>query len=113
MGAEVPIALTSRGDTVAQLGRGVRMCTMQNGRRMATTIGLTALDDLPMGQRCGVPDPGVVLHLIIDRRCTAPELRDMLYQKSGLLGVSGISGEMNDLLASDRVEAAEAVDFFV
>lgn len=97
---------------VAQLGRGVSMCAMQAGRSVATTMGLTALDGLPMGQRCGALDPGVVLHLIMDRGYSAPDLRDMLYQQSGLLGVSGISGEMNDLLASDRAEAAEAVDFF-
>ncbi len=97
---------------VAQLGRGVSMCAMQNGRSVATTMGLTALDGVPMGVRCGALDPGVVLHLIIDRGHCAEEVRDMLYERSGLLGVSGISGEMNDLLASDCTEAAEAVDFF-
>ncbi len=97
---------------VAQLGRGVSMCAMENGRSIATTMGLTALDGLPMGVRCGALDPGVVLHLILDRGHSAEEVRDMLYERSGLLGVSGISGEMNDLLASDRAEAAEAVDLF-
>ncbi len=98
---------------VAQLGRGVSMCAMENGRSIATTMGLTALDGLPMGVRCGALDPGVVLHLIMDRGHSPQEVRDMLYERSGLLGVSGISGEMNDLLASGRPEAAEAVDFFV
>ncbi len=98
---------------VAQLGRGVSMCAMDGGRSIATTMGLTALDGLPMGVRCGALDPGVVLHLILDRGHSPEEVRDMLYDRSGLLGVSGISGEMNDLLASDRAEAAEAVDFFI
>lgn len=98
---------------VAQLGQGVSMCALKDGRSIATTMGLTALDGLPMGQRCGALDPGVVLHLILDRGHGAEDVRDMLYDRSGLLGVSGITGEMNDLLASDRVEAAEAVDFFV
>ncbi len=98
---------------VAQLGNGVSMCAIENGRSIATTMGLTALDGLPMGQRCGAIDPGVVLHLIMDRGHSPAAVREMLYEESGLLGVSGISGEMNDLLASDRPEAAEAVDFFV
>ncbi|MCQ0091707.1 acetate/propionate family kinase [Roseovarius sp. M141] len=97
---------------VAQMGRGVSMCALENGRSVTTTMGLTALDGLPMGVRCGALDPGVVLHLIMDRGHSPEEVRDMLYERSGLLGVSGISGEMNDLLASDRPEAAEAVDFF-
>lgn len=98
---------------VAQLGHGVSMCALKNGRSIATTMGLTALDGLPMGQRCGTLDPGVVLHLIMDRHHAPEAVLDMLYNRSGLLGVSGMSGEMNDLLASDRPEAAEAVDFFV
>ncbi len=97
---------------VAHLGRGVSMCAMKNGESIATTMGLTALDGVPMGRRCGALDPGVVLHLIMDRGHSPEEVRKMLYEHSGLLGVSGISGEMNDLLASDRPEAAEAVDFF-
>ncbi|WP_108485117.1 acetate/propionate family kinase [Oceaniglobus ichthyenteri] len=98
---------------VAQLGNGVSMCAINQGRSVATTMGLTALDGLPMGQRCGALDPGVVLHLIMEGGYDPAALRDMLYQQSGLLGVSGMTGEMNDLLASDRPEAAEAVDFFV
>ncbi|WP_289041147.1 acetate kinase [uncultured Aliiroseovarius sp.] len=97
---------------MAQLGNGVSMCAMTGGQSVATTMGLTALDGLPMGRRCGALDPGAVLHLIIDRGYSAEEVHAMLYERSGLLGVSGITGEMNDLLASDRAEAAEAVDFF-
>ncbi len=105
--------LAAKRIIVAQLGRGVSMCALKNGQSIATTMGLTALDGLPMGVRCGALDPGVVLHLIMDRGHSPEEVRDMLYERSGLLGVSGISGEMNDLLASDRTEAAEAVDYFV
>ncbi len=98
---------------VAHLGHGVSMCALNEGRSMATTMGMTALDGLPMGHRSGAMDPGVLLHLMLDRGYGAEDVRDLLYTKSGLLGVSGISDEMNDLLASDRAEAAEAVDFFV
>ena len=98
---------------VAHLGHGVSLCAMEAGRSVATTMGLTALDGMPMGQRCGALDPGVVLHLIMDRGYSAQQVHDMLYQKSGLLGLSGISDEMNDLLDSDAPEAAEAVAFFV
>lgn len=98
---------------VAQLGHGVSMCALKNGQSIATTMGLTALDGLPMGLRCGALDPGVVLHLIMDRGHSPEDVCDMLYTRSGLLGVSGITDEMNDLLASDQPEAAEAVDFFV
>ncbi|GGO50363.1 acetate kinase [Roseovarius pacificus] len=98
---------------VAHLGHGVSLCAMQACRSIATTMGLTALDGMPMGQRCGALDPGVVLHLILDRKYAAEEVKDMLYEYSGLLGVSGISGEMNDLLDSDAPAAAEAVSLFV
>ncbi|MFP7571379.1 acetate/propionate family kinase [Marivita sp. S2033] len=98
---------------VAHLGNGVSMCALNAGRSIATTMGLTALDGMPMGQRSGALDPGAVLHLIIDRGHSPEAVRDMLYTRSGMLGVSDISGEMNDLLASDRPEAQEAVDFFV
>ncbi|AXI53690.1 acetate kinase [Sulfitobacter sp. JL08] len=97
---------------VAHLGHGVSLCALKDGQSIATTMGLTALDGMPMGQRCGTIDPGVVLHLIMDRGYSASEVRDMLYEESGLMGVSDISGEMNDLLASDDLHAAEAIDYF-
>lgn len=105
--------LAGRRVIVAHLGHGVSMCAIQEGQSMATTMGMTALDGLPMGHRSGALDPGVLLHLLLDRGYSPEAVRDLLYTKSGLLGVSGISDEMNDLLASDRAEAAEAVDFFV
>lgn len=105
--------LSNKRLIVAQLGNGVSMCAINGGQSVATTMGMTALDGLPMGQRCGALDPGVVLHLIMDRGHSPENVREMLYERSGQLGVSGITGEMNDLLASDHPEAAEAVDFFV
>lgn len=98
---------------VAHLGHGVSMCAMHDGRSVATTMGMTALDGLPMGQRSGALDPGILLYLIEQRGMSPADLRQMLYKRSGLLGLSGISGEMTDLLASKHKDAARAVDFFV
>jgi acetate kinase len=97
---------------VAHLGHGASMCAMQDGRSVATTMGFTALDGLPMGQRCGALDPGVVPYLMRVQGVDIAEIEDLLYHKSGLLGVSGISDDMRVLLSSDRPEAAEAIDLF-
>ncbi|MEW9920458.1 acetate/propionate family kinase [Marimonas sp. MJW-29] len=105
--------LAAKRVIVAHLGHGVSMCALDRGRSVATTMGMTALDGLPMGHRSGAVDPGILLHLMLDRGYSPEDVRELLYTRSGLLGVSGISDEMNDLLASDRVEAAEAVDYFV
>ncbi|MGH7112420.1 MAG: acetate/propionate family kinase, partial [Stellaceae bacterium] len=78
-----------------------------------TTMGLTALDGVPMGTRCGALDPGVILYLLQQRGLDAAAVEDLLYQRSGLLGVSGISGDMRTLLASPDPRAAEAVELFV
>ncbi|MGO9547528.1 MAG: acetate/propionate family kinase [Rhodomicrobium sp.] len=98
---------------VAHLGNGASMCAMLNGKSVATTMGFTALDGLPMGQRCGALDPGVVLYLMDEKRMTARAIGDLLYHESGLLGVSGISNDMRTLLASAEPHAKEAVDLFV
>ena len=104
----------ARGRLVmAHLGHGVSMCAMQDGCSAATTMGMTALDGLPMGSRVGALDPGIVLYLIEERGMAPADLRQMLYERSGLQGMSGISGEMDELLASDSEGAARAVDFFV
>lgn len=104
----------ARGRIIAaHLGHGASLCAMLGGRSVATTMGLTALDGLPMGKRCGALDPGVVLHLILQENMSAKDVEEMLYQRSGLLGLSGISDEMTDLLESDTAEAKEAVDYFV
>lgn len=98
---------------VAHLGSGASMCAMRQRRSVATTMGFTALDGLPMARRCGSIDPGVLLYLIQQKGMTAAAVSDLLYQSSGLLGVSGISDDMKTLLASSKPEAAEAVDLFV
>jgi acetate kinase len=98
---------------VAHLGNGASMCAMKQRRSIATTMGLTALDGLVMGTRCGAIDPGVLLYLIEERGLTAAEVSELLYERSGLLGVSGISHDMRTLLASDDARAAQAVELFV
>lgn len=98
---------------VAHLGNGASMCAMQNMKSVATTMGYTALDGLVMGRRCGELDPGVIFHMLRDRGMSVADIEDTLGTKSGLLGVSDISSDMRDLLASDSPAAAEAVDLFV
>jgi acetate kinase len=98
---------------VAHLGNGASMCAMHRRKSVATTMGFTALDGLPMGQRCGNLDPGVVLYLMQQKRMSADAVADLLYHDSGLLGVSGVSNDMRTLLASDDPHAAEAIDLFV
>ncbi len=98
---------------VAHLGSGASMCAMKQCRSVATTMGFTALDGLPMSRRCGSLDPGVVLYLMEEKKMTAAAVSNLLYQSSGLLGVSGLSDDMKALLASDRPSAAEAVELFV
>ncbi len=98
---------------VAHLGAGASMCAIKRGRSVATTMGFTALDGLPMGTRCGALDPGVILSFLTDRGMSADEVAACLYKQSGLLGLSGISGDMRDLEASDDPRAQEAIDYFV
>jgi len=98
---------------VAHLGSGASLCAIKNLRSEATTMGFTALDGLPMSRRCGNLDPGVVLYLMQDNGMTAAEVSNLLYNESGLLGVSGVSDDMRDLLASDNPSAREAVALFV
>ena len=89
------------------------MCAMHRRKSVATTMGFTALDGLPMGRRCGNLDPGVVLYLMQEKGMTAGEVSDLLYHDSGLFGVSGVSDDMRTLLASDDPHAADAVALFV
>ena len=104
----------ARGRVVAaHLGNGCSMCAMRGGKSVATTMGFTALEGLPMGTRSGAIDPGVVLYLLTERGMSVAEVGDLLYHRSGLLGVSGLSNDMRILLASDAREAADAVDLFV
>jgi len=94
------------------MGGGCSGCAMKDGRSVATTMGLTALDGLMMNTRPGHLDPGVVLYLCQHTGRTVEEVADILYRESGLLGVSGISGDMRDLAASDDPRAAQAVNLF-
>jgi acetate kinase len=103
----------ARRTIVAHLGNGASMCAMERGRSVATTMGFTALDGLVMGTRCGAIDPGVLLYLMEHHGMTTEALQRMLYEESGLLGVSGISSDMRELLASAHPHAAEAIDLFV
>ncbi len=98
---------------VAHLGHGASLCALMAGRSVATTMGFTALDGLPMGTRCGNLDPGVVLHLMQQEELTAAEVSHLLYDRSGLLGVSGVSDDMRMLLDSNAPEAEEAIALFV
>ncbi len=98
---------------VAHLGSGVSLCALAEGRSMATTMGFSALDGPPMATRSGALDPGVLLYLMETRGLSPADLSDMLYRRSGLLGVSAESGDVRVLLASDRPEAREALDLFV
>jgi acetate kinase len=97
---------------VAHLGNGCSACAMKARRSVATTMGFTALDGIPMGTRCGALDPGVVLHLIQQKGMTAEALVDLLYRRSGMLGVSGVSSDFRELLASDKPRARFAIDLF-
>ena len=98
---------------VAHLGSGASMCAIKEGRSVATTMGFTTLDGLPMSRRCGDLDPGVVLYLMQQKGMSADAISGLLYQSSGLLGVSGVSDDMKELLASEEPDAAEAVSLFV
>lgn len=98
---------------VAHLGSGASLCAMRDGRSIATTMGFSPLDGLVMSTRCGALDPGVVLYLLQERGMQPEQVTKLLYQGSGLLGLSGISGDMQRLLESESAEAREAVDLFV
>jgi acetate kinase len=105
-------ALASGGVVIAHLGSGASLCAVRDGVSVDSTMGFTALDGLPMGTRCGSLDPGVLLFLL-EQGTSLEALQHLLYNQSGLLGTSGISNDMRELLASDRPEAAQAVDLFV
>jgi acetate kinase len=103
---------THKRTVVAHLGNGASLCALHNGKSLDTTMGLTPLDGLVMGTRCGAIDPGVLLYLLQEEKMSADALQHLLYEKSGLLGVSGLSADMRTLLASREVPAREAVDLF-
>lgn len=98
---------------VAHLGSGASLCAMKDGKSVDSTLGFTALDGLCMGTRPGAIDPGVVLYLFQSLGLSAKEVENILYKKSGLLGISGISNDMRDLLGSKEPAAQLAIDYFV
>ncbi|MAM62888.1 acetate/propionate family kinase [Maritimibacter sp. UBA3975] len=97
---------------IAHLGNGASMCGLHGGKSVASSMGFSALDGLPMGTRSGQLDPGVVLHLMTAEGMDADAIERLLYKESGLLGMSGESHDMRTLLASDNPHAAEAIDYF-
>ena len=98
---------------VAHLGSGASMCAIKDGRSVDSTMAFTGLDGLPMGTRCGQIDPGVLLYLLSEKGYGAKELERLLYHEAGLRGLSGISNDMRDLLASEDPRARLALDYFV
>ncbi|MFW5680242.1 MAG: acetate/propionate family kinase, partial [Pseudomonadota bacterium] len=97
---------------VAHLGNGASMCAIEGGRPVASTLGFSALDGLPMGTRCGQIDPGIILYMLQTEGLDAKAIQDVLYKESGLKGLSGISNDMRTLEASDAPEASRAIDYF-
>lgn len=97
---------------VAHLGSGASLCALKAGLSHDTSMGFSTLDGIPMATRCGGLDPGVLLHLLGPVGRTVAEVENILYHESGLLGVSGVSADSRELLASDRPEAREAIDLF-
>jgi len=111
--ARVAPQLAAGRVVVAHLGNGASMCAMENGQSIASTMGFSALDGLPMGTRCGQLDPGVLLYLMDQKGMSAAQISDLLYKQSGLLGISGLSNDMRTLEAAGTIEAAQAIDYFV
>jgi acetate kinase len=98
---------------IAHLGNGASLCAIKGGKSVASTMGFTAADGLMMGTRCGALDPGVLVHMMDRYGMGARELEDLIYKKSGLLGVSNLSSDMRTLRASPDPAAAEAISLFV
>jgi acetate kinase len=112
LAAEAP-ELARQRVVVAHLGSGASMCALEDGKSVATTLGFTALEGLPMGTRCGTLDPGVVIHLARERGMPLDDVETLLYKQSGLLGLSGVSNDVRELLASREPDAGLALDYFV
>jgi acetate kinase len=107
-------AAAAAGRTIVlHLGSGSSMCALRAGRSVASTMGFTGVEGLPMGTRSGSLDPGVLLFLMDQRKMDARAIEKLIYEQSGLLGVSGISSDMRALLASDEPRARLAVDLYV
>jgi acetate kinase len=110
--AEIAPELAAKRVVIAHLGNGASLCALRHGRSVDTTMGLTPLDGLVMGTRCGTIDPGVLLYLQQHEKMSIEDVQHLLYHESGLLGVSGLSADMRTLLASGTEAAREAVELF-
>jgi len=97
---------------VAHLGNGASLCAMRERRSIDTTMSFSALDGLPMGTRVGDLDPAVVLYLLTERHMSPEEIGTLLYKRSGLLGLSGVSSDVRELLASSEPRARFALEYF-
>lgn len=97
---------------VAHLGSGASICALENGKSVDTSMSFSTLDGIPMATRCGNIDLGVLLHLLTQQKMSTDALTDLLYHRSGLLGVSDISGDCRELLASDAPEASQTIELF-
>ncbi len=109
----LPDELARAKVVVAHLGNGCSMCALDAGRSVESSMGFTAVDGLPMGTRCGALDPGAVLYFLQELGMDAGAVEDLIYRRSGLLGVSGVSNDMRALLASESPGARLAIDLFV
>ena len=107
-----PVAARGRL-VVAHLGNGCSMAAIRDGKSLGNTMGFTGLDGLPMGTRCGQIDPGVLIYLMQQRGLSLDQVEDLLYNHSGLKGLSGVSNDMRDLLESNQPDAQVAIDYFV
>lgn len=101
------------GVIVAHLGNGASLCAMKGGRSIAASMGFSALEGLPMGTRCGQIDPGLLLYLLRSEGMTPEDLSHLLYERSGLLGLSGVSHDMRTLEASKEPRAQAAIGYFI
>ena len=110
---EIDPRAAARKCVILHLGNGASMCALEAGRSVASTMGFTAVEGLPMGTRSGSLDPGVILYLMDQRGFDARAIEKLIYNQSGLLGVSGVSSDMRTLLASQNPQAQLAMDLFV
>jgi acetate kinase len=111
--ATVAPALSQGRVVIAHLGSGASMCAVREGKSVASTMGFSTLDGVPMGTRPGALDPGVVLYLLAQKGLTVSQVEALLYKESGLKGLSGVSNDMRALLSSPSPQAALAVEYFV
>ena len=110
---EIAPEIASGRVVIAHLGAGASMWGIKGGVSVASTMGFSALDGLPMATRCGQIDPAVILYLLDHERMTSRQIAEMLYKDCGLYGLSGLSGDMRELEAAGTPEAEQAIDYFV